>query len=87
MHDEQFQAISPKRTIFFNPDKDSYHKIMVIMLTNSFTTPSELSTENWDILAPPNGTKFNLWPSTIYPVKHGIHIEEVKKIFFLEKPI
>ncbi|CAH1436578.1 unnamed protein product [Lactuca virosa] len=31
--------------------------------------------------------KFNLWQSTIYPVEPYVDIEEVKKIFFLKKPI
>ncbi|CAH1432990.1 unnamed protein product [Lactuca virosa] len=62
-------------------------KIKVIKPTNSFAPPSDSSKDNWDIHVPPNGTKFNLWPSAMYPVKSGIDIEEVKKIFFLKKPI
>ncbi|CAI9274276.1 unnamed protein product [Lactuca saligna] len=86
-HDEQFKVSSSKRTICFNPDRDSYQKIKVIKPINSFTPPSELTKENWDIPAPPNGMKFNLWPSAIYPVEVDIDIEEVEKILFLKKPI
>ncbi|CAH1447129.1 unnamed protein product [Lactuca virosa] len=86
-HGEEFRAPSPKRTIFFNPDRDSYQKIKVIKPTNSFTPPSDLTKENRDIPAPPNGMKFNLWPSAIYPVEPDVEIEDVKKGFFLKKPI
>ncbi|CAH1445404.1 unnamed protein product [Lactuca virosa] len=34
-HDEQFRVSSPKRTIFSNPDRDSYQKVKVIKPTNS----------------------------------------------------
>ncbi|CAH1413456.1 unnamed protein product [Lactuca virosa] len=43
------------------------------------------SKENWDIPAPPNGTKFHLWPSAIYPVKSSIDIEEMAYAFFQGK--
>ncbi|CAH1436579.1 unnamed protein product [Lactuca virosa] len=45
-HDEQFRAPSPKRTIFFNPDRDTYQNIKAIQPTNSFTPPSDLTKEN-----------------------------------------
>ncbi|CAH1432870.1 unnamed protein product [Lactuca virosa] len=86
-HDNQFKAPSAKRTIFFYPDTESYQKIKVIRPTNSFAPPSDSFKENWDIPAPPNGPKSSLWPSAIFPVKSGIDIEEVKKRFFLKKPI
>ncbi|CAH1413592.1 unnamed protein product [Lactuca virosa] len=86
-HDEQYRVSLPKRTIFFNPDRDSYQKVKVIKPTNSFTPPSEFTKENWDIPAPPNGMKFNLWPSAIYPLEVNIDIEEIKKRFFLKKLI
>ncbi|CAH1432416.1 unnamed protein product [Lactuca virosa] len=86
-HDEQFRVSSPKRTIFFNPNRDSYQKVNVIKPKNSFTPPPDLTKEIWDIPAPPNGMKFNLWPSVIYSVEVDIDIEEVKKRFFLKKSI
>ncbi|CAH1432301.1 unnamed protein product [Lactuca virosa] len=67
--------------------KSKQEKIKVIKPTNSFTPPSDLTKENWDIPAPPNGMKFNLLPSAIYPVEPDVDIEEVKKRFFLRKPI
>ncbi|CAH1420740.1 unnamed protein product [Lactuca virosa] len=45
-HDEQFRVSSPNRTIFFNPDRDSYQKVKVIKPTNSFTPPSDITKEN-----------------------------------------
>ncbi|CAH1420792.1 unnamed protein product [Lactuca virosa] len=86
-HDEQYRVSSPKRTIFFNPDRDSYQKVKVIKPTNSFTPPSDLTKENWDIPAPPNGVKFNLWPSEIYLVEVDIDVEEIEKKFFVKKSI
>ncbi|CAI9298224.1 unnamed protein product [Lactuca saligna] len=35
-----------------------------------------LTKENWDITAPLNGMKFNLWPSAIYPGGPDVDIEE-----------
>ncbi|CAI9279237.1 unnamed protein product [Lactuca saligna] len=86
-HDKQFRVSSLKRTIFFNPYKDSYQKVKVIKPTNSFTPPSYLTKENWDIPAPPNGMKFNLWPSAIYPAEVDLDIEDLKKRFFQKKSI
>ena len=77
-HDEHFRAPSPNRTIFFNPDRDSYQKIKVIKPINFFTPPSKLTKENWDIPTPTNGMTFNLWPSAIYPFEPDVDVEEVK---------
>ncbi|CAI9268286.1 unnamed protein product [Lactuca saligna] len=65
----------------------SKQEVKVIKPTNSFTPPSDLTKENWDILAPLKGMKFNLWPSAIYPVEVDIDIEELNKRFFLKKSI
>ncbi|CAI9288704.1 unnamed protein product [Lactuca saligna] len=86
-HDKAFRVTSPKITIFFNPDIDSYQKVKVIKPTKSFTRPSDLTKENWDIHAPPNGMKFNIWTSAIYPAEVDLDIEDLKKRFFLKKPV
>ncbi|CAI9289181.1 unnamed protein product [Lactuca saligna] len=75
-HDEKFQALSPKITIYFNRNRDSYLNIKFIKPTNSFTPPLNLTKENEDIHVPPNGMKFNLWPSVIYLVDPCVDIEE-----------
>lgn len=82
---KQLRAPSPKRTILFNPNTYSYQNIIFIKPTNSFKPLSDPPKENWDIPTPPNGTKFNLWPSTLYPVKFDIDTEEDKKRLFTEK--
>ncbi|CAH1420039.1 unnamed protein product [Lactuca virosa] len=57
--------------------RDSYQKVKLIKPTNFFTPPSGLTKEKWDIPAPPNGMKFNLWPSEIYLVEPDVDIEEL----------
>ncbi|CAI9295466.1 unnamed protein product [Lactuca saligna] len=78
------QKMLQKRNLYRSRPKKG---VKVIKPTNSFTPPSDLTKENWDILAPPNGMKFNLWPSAIYPAEVDLDIEDLKKRFFLKKPI